>query len=431
MQARPPPIRAAFLRQILRSDTMKKRIASLFIVFAVISSLCLGVSAKPTADISKYNSVYSWQQASQNLDAVYIKATDGVSEVDYKLAQNVAGAESVGMAKGFYHFFYPGSEAYARDQADRFWAAIKDYSQQLIPICDVEVDNDCDADEISRDVTAFCDQLKHDGAPSVGIYTYRTFTELLTGLSQYPLWIADPEGTDGPGPFSNWGNWAAWQYSWTGSIDGIAGDVDLNQLKSDIYISSQQDSMLQLGSLGNSVITLQSNLNKLGYNLTADGSFGPLTCAAVVDFQRSHGLDPDGIVGPLTQSSISIALTSNGGVYDIQQKLNRLGYGLVVDGIDGPCTDAAIRSFQSICGIGIDGEYGPQSDSAYQAIISKPTLQLGSTGIAVRWIQHCVGVTIDGILGYETLRGVTADQTRHNISADGIVGYYTWNTKIH
>lgn len=39
-------------------------------------------------------------------------------------------------------------------------------------------------------------------------------------------------------------------------------------------------------------------------NITADGIFGPQTTAAVKSFQSSHGLAADGIVGPLTWAAL-------------------------------------------------------------------------------------------------------------------------------
>ena len=70
-------------------------------------------------------------------------------------------------------------------------------------------------------------------------------------------------------------------------------------------------SLLKVGSKGSEVQCLQG---KVGAAM--DGSFGPLTRAAVVAFQSSHGLVPDGIVGPLSRSALNnITLSgSSGGV---------------------------------------------------------------------------------------------------------------------
>jgi putative chitinase len=58
---------------------------------------------------------------------------------------------------------------------------------------------------------------------------------------------------------------------------------------------------------------LQVSLNKLGADpaLVPDGSYGPLTAAAVNGFQESHGLQPDGKVGPETLSAIDAALAAS------------------------------------------------------------------------------------------------------------------------
>ena len=59
--------------------------------------------------------------------------------------------------------------------------------------------------------------------------------------------------------------------------------------------------VLKLGSKGNEVKLLQEKLN-----LKADGIFGPLTEEAVKDFQRSNGLEVDGIVGADTLSKLNL-----------------------------------------------------------------------------------------------------------------------------
>ena len=65
--------------------------------------------------------------------------------------------------------------------------------------------------------------------------------------------------------------------------------------------------VLRLGDTGASVITLQNDLIKAGYRLTADGSFGPATLSAVLAFQKAHGLTTDGIVGPTTWQAFAAA----------------------------------------------------------------------------------------------------------------------------
>jgi hypothetical protein len=66
---------------------------------------------------------------------------------------------------------------------------------------------------------------------------------------------------------------------------------------------------LQRGSSGPSVAALQQRLNEKGANppLEVDGIFGAKTEAAVKGFQAAHGLEADGIVGPLTRTALGIS----------------------------------------------------------------------------------------------------------------------------
>lgn len=61
--------------------------------------------------------------------------------------------------------------------------------------------------------------------------------------------------------------------------------------------------VLKLGSRGNEVKALQEKLN-----LKADGIFGPLTEEAVKDFQKSNGLEVDGIVEADTLSKLNLSV---------------------------------------------------------------------------------------------------------------------------
>lgn len=62
---------------------------------------------------------------------------------------------------------------------------------------------------------------------------------------------------------------------------------------------------IKLNSKGNGVRWLQYELNdKGGYKLIVDGVAGLLTIGAVMDWQKKHGLEADGVVGPKTKESL-------------------------------------------------------------------------------------------------------------------------------
>lgn len=63
-------------------------------------------------------------------------------------------------------------------------------------------------------------------------------------------------------------------------------------------------SNIKLNMAGNAVKWIQYQLNLYGYKLVVDGIFGRKTDAAVKDFQENHHLVDDGIVGPLTRESL-------------------------------------------------------------------------------------------------------------------------------
>lgn len=64
---------------------------------------------------------------------------------------------------------------------------------------------------------------------------------------------------------------------------------------------------LQQGATGGYVSILQGNLYGHGYDVKADGDFGPITHSAVVAFQTSRGLLVDGIVGQHTWTALLTA----------------------------------------------------------------------------------------------------------------------------
>jgi Putative peptidoglycan binding domain len=124
--------------------------------------------------------------------------------------------------------------------------------------------------------------------------------------------------------------------------------------------------LVQQGSTGEDVRTVQYLLTAQGHPTGVDGDFGPLTKTAVEAFQSSRGLGADGIVGPQTwpQLIIQVQQGSDGdAVRAVQSQIHSrgAGAGLAIDGIFGPATNDAVQAFQRLLGLPVDGIVGEQT----------------------------------------------------------------------
>jgi murein L,D-transpeptidase YcbB/YkuD len=128
------------------------------------------------------------------------------------------------------------------------------------------------------------------------------------------------------------------------------------------------------------VRSLQYLLDARGARLAADGQFGPKTRAAVVAFQRSHGLGASGVVYAATWQQLIVTVrqgSTGSAVRAVQDQINfrnnKNGHTLAVDGIFGPQTKAVVIAFQramsaQVRGFAVDGIVGPQT---WQALVTE------------------------------------------------------------
>jgi metallophosphoesterase (TIGR03767 family) len=115
---------------------------------------------------------------------------------------------------------------------------------------------------------------------------------------------------------------------------------------------------LQQGQTGDLVKALQYLLNARGAALTPDGTFGAATASALRSFQTRIALSADGIAtAPTWQALVVTAVQGSTGpaVSATQSLLNARGAALTVDGVFGPATASALRSFQNSRGLTADG----------------------------------------------------------------------------
>lgn len=148
------------------------------------------------------------------------------------------------------------------------------------------------------------------------------------------------------------------------------------------------------GSTGEDVKTVQYLVTVQGHPTGVDGDFGAQTKAAVMAFQSSRGLAADGVVGPQTwpQLIITVQEGSEGdAVRAVQSQIHGRGDGatLAVDGIFGSNTDEAVRAFQTLLGLSVDGVVGEQTwNHLANGYLAAPDPQTAAKDVFAGWEAH-------------------------------------------
>lgn len=160
------------------------------------------------------------------IHAVILKATQGSSWIDATFTGRAAAAQAAGLLVGAYHF---ADATNPLVQANHFLTVAGAAPRLAL---DIEANGMGDTVSIvqAAEIVARI-QMAIGRLPIVYLDRYGpsgTGAGLPNAvLSRCPLWLAE-YGATSPSPTlpAGWKNWALWQYTSTGRIPGIAGDVD-------------------------------------------------------------------------------------------------------------------------------------------------------------------------------------------------------------
>jgi lysozyme len=194
--------------------------------------VCAGKNTVSGIDVSYYQGTIDWAAVKKSGRAFAItRVSDGTGFIDPKFATNWKGIKANGLIRGTYQFFHPGQEPIA--QADVVLAQLKANgglaADDLPIVMDMETTDGASPATIQANMKKWLTYVEQKTGKKPIIYTAAFMSgNVGTGFTAYPLWVAN-YGTTCPTMPSNWTKWVMWQSSSTGSVPGIAGNVDVDE----------------------------------------------------------------------------------------------------------------------------------------------------------------------------------------------------------
>ena len=175
----------------------------------------------------------------QNIEFIYIKATEGSNTQDERFAENWNNAKKAGLLSGAYHFFSYDSEG--RTQAENYINTVgPDMEGRLLPVVDVEYygdkeQNPPEKDDVIRELRIYLEIIEEEYGIKPLIYTRSDiYDKYLKGeFDEYRKWISSLYT---PISWNYKDDWYIWQYLNRGELEGYTGGeryIDLNVLNKD------------------------------------------------------------------------------------------------------------------------------------------------------------------------------------------------------
>jgi len=187
-------------------------------------------------DVSKYQQVIAWDVVSAmqvkkiRLGFVFIKATEGIGNIDPQFKRNWRRSKDAGMIRGAYHFFLTTKDA--RMQAENFIKAVNLEAGDMPPVLDIEQTYGVPKDAIKTELKLWLDIIETYYNVRPIIYTNIDFYKQNLGsdFDEYPLWVAHYYQPRQPRIKRDW---VFWQHNDNGRVNGVLSPVDFDVFSGD------------------------------------------------------------------------------------------------------------------------------------------------------------------------------------------------------
>lgn len=210
----------------------KKRIASLVLAAVIGAGTFLGAGMQADAagviakgvDVSKYQGAVNWSAvAADGYKFAFIKVGSAKSGVDPYFAANMVGANAAGLKTGVYLYSYATTIEGAMAEAQFTLMAIQAFTVNMPVVFDLEdeVHKAMTPEQLMALTVAYCSVIQNAGYYPM-VYSNKNWLTQRMGPVPYDVWVAQyADACEYPNP-------AFWQFTDSGAVNGIAGNVDLN-----------------------------------------------------------------------------------------------------------------------------------------------------------------------------------------------------------
>jgi lysozyme len=201
-------------------------------------------------DVSVWQGTINWSSVkAAGKKFAMVRASAGSLTSDTQYAANRAGAKSAGIPISAYHYANPDTATNdALNEANWFLQNATPTHGDLIPALDVEVTNGLSVSQMQTWVSTWLTRVSSVLGVKPMIYSSPSFWSTSLGNTQMfaqqgytVLWIAHWTTASSPTvPAGNWGGygWTFWQYTSSGTVPGISGNVDLDRYNGSALASS-------------------------------------------------------------------------------------------------------------------------------------------------------------------------------------------------
>jgi lysozyme len=187
-------------------------------------------------DVSSYQGNIYWPAVAAmhdqdvNIRFAFIKATEGLNNVDKQFNHNWQNAKAANITRGAYHFFLATKSG--RLQAQNFIKTVKLQPGDMPPVLDIEELYGVPIDSMRNRVKLWLQLIENAYNVKPIIYTNVSFYKNFLGdvFDSYPLWVAHYFVQQNPGIKNGW---FFWQHNAAGKVNGIKTRVDFNVFSGD------------------------------------------------------------------------------------------------------------------------------------------------------------------------------------------------------